>query len=305
MMLTSPTNAKDARFHSNGFAPARHPAATPALGPSLAPDPTAGHGLKRLASCREELERSWGTDHDSLRCVSHDGAASPEGRRQAKRRKSGPAGGARVAGQRILPRSGAPPPSPSPAAQARPPVKAGWYAGEVDVRGRRHGRGTTTHDDGTAYAGAYFEDLMDGPGGRYTFPTTQHWVPNPHQNGSHLCRHIEKSFEGSFKYDAPHGAGMIVTKTVDRVPPAAAGATPVDVRFLEVVYDAGMYKGKVVGEGVRIVYTATHVGGRSTLEKLCFRSMHGENTGVRVAPSYADWMLQCLNLECPSPPSSA
>lgn len=284
-MLTSPT--KDAHFHSNGFAPPRHPAPQ-VIGKST--DPNAVHGMKRLASCREELEQSWGTHNYSL---------CPESHRRAKRRKSCVVENSFVQGKRISPWSG----QIQQQASTRPQVKAGWYTGEVDVRGNRHGKGTTKHDDGTEYEGVYFEDIMEGPCGRYKFMTTQHVVPNAHHNGSHLHRQVEKSFEGTFKDDVPHGHGMIITKTVDCAP-QVLGPMPVDVRFMEVTYDAGMHTGNAVGEGVRIVYTTTKCGGRSSLEMSCFRLMNGEKTNMLVAPGYATWMLQCMNLEFPSPPST-
>ena len=186
----------------------------------------------------------------------------------------------------------------------RTQVKAGWYGGGLNALGNRHGKGATKHDDGTEYEGPYVNDLMEGPDGRYKFITTKHAVPNPRQNGSHLYRQVEKSFEGYFSSDMPHGVGTIITKTVDCAP-RVLGLTPVDIRFTEVVYDFGMHKkqadGKAVGEGVRIIYTTTNVDNRNTLEKNCFRLYHGENTNVRVAPGYAAWMLQCMNIDFPAP----
>jgi len=295
-MLTSPT--EDARFHSSdGFAPARHPASTQVIGNATATYPNATHGTKR-PSCRAELELSWGTQN-YVRCVSNDDNP-PESNRRVKRRKCGMAESSFVEGKRISPCSGQI--QHQQQAIARPQVKAGWYTGEVDALGQRHGKGTTKHYDGTEYEGAYFDDLMDGPCGRYKFLITQHMVSNPRQSGSHLHRQIEKSFVGSFKDDMPHGAGMVITKTMDCAP-QVLGSMPVDVHFMEVIYDAGMYTGKVVGEGVRIIYTTTNFGGSSTLEMTCFRLMNGENTHLKVAPSYASWMLQCMDVEFPSPSS--
>lgn len=310
MMLASPTK-EDARFHSSGFLSAGgHPTSTQVIGTSTATNPNATHGMKRLATCREELELSWGTQ-GHLHCVSNDDD-SPMSNGRNKRRKTVESNhsnggsmmeGSFVARKRITPRSG----QSEQQAAARPQVKAGWYEGEVDALGNRHGRGTTKHDDGTEYEGAYFEDVMEGPCGCYKFLTTRCLVPNPHENGSHLHRQTEKSFRGSFKDDVPDGAGMIVTQTTDCVP-QVLGSTPVDVRFRQVMYDAGMHtsrlSGKAAGEGVRIIYTTTIFGGSSsTLEKTCFRLMNGENTNTQVAPAYAEWLLQCLDLEYPSPSS--
>jgi len=297
-MLTSP--AKDSRFNSTGFSPAGQPASTQFIDKSTVTNLRTVHGMKRLASCREELELSWGAQSNDLRCVSTEDD-SPETNRRVKRRKSC----VFESSKRILPWSSQI--QQQQQASARPQVKAGWYTGEVDVLGNRHGKGTTKHDDGTEYEGAYFEDLMDGPSARYKFVTTQHLVPNPRHNGSQLHRQIEKSFLGSFKGDRPDGPCMIVTKTTDCAP-QVLGSTPINIYFMEIMYDAGMHAekevGKAVGEGVRIVYTTSNCGSSSTLEQVCFRLMDGNSTNLQVAPSYARWMLQCMNLQFPSPPTS-
>lgn len=299
-MLTSTSPTKESRFNSGGFAPAGQPASSQFIDKSTVTNPRNVHGMKRLASCREELELSWGTRSNDLRCVSTEDD-SPETNRRAKRRKSC----VFESSKRILPWTSQI--QQQQQASGRPPVKAGWYTGEVDVMGHRHGKGTTKHDDGTEYEGAYFEDLMAGPSGRYKFATTQHLVPNPRHNGSQLHRQIEKTFLGSFTGDIPHGPGMIVTKTTDYAP-QVLGSTPVNIYSMEIMYDAGMHTekavGKAVGEGVRIVYTSSKFGSSSALEQVCFRLMDGNSTNLQVAPSYARWMLQCMNLQFPSPPST-
>lgn len=331
-----------ARFHSNGFAA---PAAiqnsstmttTPqAVGPT-APNPN--HSLKRLASCREELERSWqqggngaaaATTHELHHCVSSDGGVSDdafETQTRTKRRRTGirtfhtqvsaddhdmmttecTASQARVVrGIRISPDNRPRQATPTP---RKLQVKAGWYEGEVDALGNRHGMGTTKHDDGTEYQGPYSNDVMEGPDGTYKFVATRHLVPNPRHNGSHLHRQIEKTFMGFFKSDMPNEAGMIVTKTMDCVP-QVLGSMPLNVPFMEVVYDMGMHsselEGKAVGEGVRVIYSTTNVDGRSSsLEMTCFRLSGGENANMKVAPGYAAWMVQCMGMEFPEPPKS-
>eukprot|EP00579_Thalassiosira_antarctica_P001276 CAMPEP_0201867498 /NCGR_PEP_ID=MMETSP0902-20130614/1699_1 /ASSEMBLY_ACC=CAM_ASM_000551 /TAXON_ID=420261 /ORGANISM="Thalassiosira antarctica, Strain CCMP982" /LENGTH=320 /DNA_ID=CAMNT_0048392653 /DNA_START=375 /DNA_END=1337 /DNA_ORIENTATION=+ len=319
MMITNPSK-EGARFHSNGFAPAGHPSAatTQVIGA-----PNSMHGTKRgLASCREELERSWQgvtQPQQFLRCVTNDVVGSSymedslESNSRVKRRKTLQSNYSNddimmessfVGGKRISPFNRPQVQVQQPQALMRSQVKAGWYEGEVDAPGNRHGKGITKHDDGTEYEGIYVNDVMEGSNGRYKFATTRHLVPNPRHNGSHLHRQIETSFEGSFKNDVPTGVGMIITKTVDCAP-QALGSTPVDVRFMEVMYDVGMHneevEGKAVGEGVRIIYTTTNIDGRSTLEKNCFRLNSGENTNMRVAAGYAAWMLQAMNVDFPVP----
>eukprot|EP00581_Thalassiosira_minuscula_P006792 CAMPEP_0183707766 /NCGR_PEP_ID=MMETSP0737-20130205/4241_1 /TAXON_ID=385413 /ORGANISM="Thalassiosira miniscula, Strain CCMP1093" /LENGTH=316 /DNA_ID=CAMNT_0025935495 /DNA_START=642 /DNA_END=1592 /DNA_ORIENTATION=- len=315
MMISSPTN-DGARFN-NGFVPAAG-----AVAPS---HPNSNHGLKRLASCREELEQSWqGVTPQYLHCVSTDGSqsdTSAEGffQRRTKRRRTtqelNPANNngdmmmecSFVGGHRISPDNRPPVLQPEPQDSTRPQVKAGWYEGGVDARGNRHGRGITKHDDGTEYEGPYVEDVMEGPAGCYQFATTRHLVPNPRANGSHLHRQVEKSYEGCFKNDMPHGAGVIITKTTDCAP-QVLGSMPVDVRFMEVVYDVGMHKsegnGKAVGEGVRIIYTMTKNDGIVESQRTFFRLINGENTNLHIAHGYANWILQCMNVPFPEAPFS-
>lgn len=308
MMISSPTKDEGgAFFHSNGLAPASRPSA--ATGQATI-DPGATYGTKRLASCREELERSWCGARPDLRCVSHDGSGSEdccEADGRAKRRRTLQWNDANdetmtdrsfVRGTRIS-SSNRP-----PRASARPQVKAGWYEGEVDAGGNRHGRGITKHDDGTEYEGPYSDDLMCGEGGRYKFIVEKHLVPNPRHNGSHLSRQIEKTFEGSFRADVPHGVGTFVTKTVDTAPQAVTSAPP-DVRSTEVVYDVGVHNshenGRAVGEGVRIIYSTEYAGGLCSPRMDCYRLYNGENTSVRLGPSYATWVFQSMGVEFPKP----
>ena len=53
--------------------------------------------------------------------------------------------------------------------QTEVPIKAGWYDGEVDGNGARHGQGITRNDDGTEYEGPYDKDIMEGSDGRYVW----------------------------------------------------------------------------------------------------------------------------------------
>jgi len=177
------------------------------------------------------------------------------------------------------------------------PVKAGWYEGSIDEFGNRHGNGITRHDDGTEYEGPYVRDVMEGVGGKYKFITERRLIPDPNRLGSTLHRQIEKSFEGIFEKDVPRGAGMFVTKTVDCAP-QVLGSDQLDIRFMEVVYDVGMYnhKSTAVGEGVRIIYSTSNSDGRSTLEKTCYRLMNGVNTNLKVSPDYATWVCNCMGI---------
>lgn len=320
-------------------------------------------GKRPLASCREELERSWrgnngcgdggdGDDDDvmmpmsnNLRCISYDGPSfefvtndnddendnvsmmmtsfGSDNSSRVKRRKTMQQQEQEddivavddkslmqstmvetcsfVRSHRI-----------SPPTNCRPQhrrgvvvgdnlaVKAGWYEGSIDAFGNRHGRGITRHDDGTEYEGPYVEDIMEGVGGKYKFITERRFVPDPSRPaGFTLHRQIEKSFEGIFEKDQPRGAGMFVTKTVDCAPQVLGSDPPImiDIRFMEVVYDVGMYKNTTaVGEGVRIIYSTTNIDGRSTLEMTCYRLMNGENTNLKVANDYATWVCNCLGM---------
>ena len=301
-------------------------------------------GTKRLASCREELEQSWQTSAvtthhpNDLHCVSNeDDSDWLNNSHRAKRRRTlfqsndtvddapmmtecslvrGDTATMECSfarGMRISP-SSRPHSNHHHTQPLNSQVKSGWYEGEVDPHGNRHGKGITRHDNGTEYEGSYVNDAMEGTNGRFQFVTTRHLVPNPHKNGSHLHRQIEKSIMGTFKNDMPSGPGMIITKTTDCAP-QVLGSSPVDIRFMEVLYDVGMHRqadGNAVGEGVRIIYTTRNSvdeingGGRrtSTLEKTCFRLINGVTTNVNVADSYAAWILQCMGVDSPVPPSS-
>jgi len=291
---------------------------------------------KRLASTREDLERSWqlvpqddSTMQEnktfargpSLRhCISNDGMTSEEdesyNESRVKRRRTISAatqftndndnmnimmdeGVSLLATNQPIRIS----PSTRPK-QTDVPIKAGWYEGDIDSNGARHGRGVTKNDDGTEYEGNYVNDVMEGTNGRYQFVTTRHLVPNPDCNGSHLHRHVEKSFVGTFKQDVPTGVGMYITKTVDCAP-QVLGGHPLDIRYMEVVYDVGMHKNVAVGEGIRVIYQTTNANGRSTLEMNCYRLTGGETTNTQVASDYAKWIFQCMNIDFPPPPSSS
>mmetsp|Transcript_5846 Transcript_5846/g.13336 ORF Transcript_5846/g.13336 Transcript_5846/m.13336 type:complete len:308 (+) Transcript_5846:424-1347(+) len=305
MMITTKGGA---RFHSNTFASGLPSAATAQV-IGKATSPNSIHGTKRLASCREELEQSWQGGTQDFHCVSNYGASEDDvvyGSGRIKRRRTLQPSDSNedmmdcsfVKGNRISPSN-----RPTHVHNTESQVKAGWYEGEVDTLGARHGKGITKHDDGTEYEGPYVKDIMEGPQGRYKFPTTRHLIPNPRHNGSHLHRQIEKSFEGNFKNNVPHGVGMIITKTVDCAP-QVLGSAPLDIRSMEVMHDVGMHKNSAVGEGVRIIYSTTNVDGRSTLEKTCYRLMNGETTNLKLAHDYAAWILQCMGVKFPLPSPS-
>lgn len=296
-----------------------------------APTMNNNSSTKRLASTREDLEKSWqlvpqddNTVHNFVRgpslrhCISNDndlGMTSEEdesyNESRVKRRRTIPATQSNY--DNIMMDEGVSllatnkPIRISPSSRPRQtdvPIKAGWYEGDIDTDGARHGRGVTKNDDGTEYDGPYVRDVMEGSNGRYQFVTTRHLVPNPEYNGSHLHRHVEKSFVGTFKQDVPTGVGMYVTKTVDCAP-QVLGGHPLDIRYMEFVYDVGMHKNVAVGEGIRVIYQTTNANGRSTLEMNCYRLDGGETTNTQVASDYAKWIFQCMNIDFPPPPSSS
>lgn len=301
------TTKGGARYHSNTFASGPPNAATgQVIGKATSPNPM--HGMKRLASCREELEQSWQGGSQDHHCVSNDGASEDDvawGSGRIKRRRTLQPDNSNedmmdcsfVKGNRISPDN-----RPTHTHNTGSQVKAGWYDGEIDILGARHGKGITKHDDGTEYEGPYAKDAMEGPNGRFKFATTIHLLPNPCHNGSHLHRQVEKSFEGNFKNNVPQGPGMIITKTVDCAP-QVLGSEPLNVHFMEVMHDVGWHRtAGAVGEGVRIIYsTTTNVDGRRALEKTCYRLQNGVNTNLKVAPDYAAWMVQCIGVEFPHP----
>ncbi len=288
-------------------------------------------GRKRLSSCRDELEQSWqgigcggGGDvvqmSNNLRCISYDGPVAENDDEDETMMISGGENSSRVKRRKTLLDMDDNTMTATPTKDescffvrghrisptyCRPTrqvvgnqVKAGWYEGSIDAFGNRHGRGITRHDDGTEYEGPYVEDVMEGVGGKYKFITERRLVPDTCRYGSTLHRQIEKSFEGVFEKDKPHGAGVFMTKSVDCAPQVLGSDPPLlDIRFMEVVYDVGMYKNTTaVGEGVRIIYSTTNIDGRSTLERSCYRLMNGENTKLKVANDYATWVCHCLGM---------
>ena len=146
--------------------------------------------MKRLASCREELERSWeGVTNVPLRhCISNDndimgmtsddeddGNLHMHGRAKRRRTISPNNNGDNSSNYMMeedddcrtqpLTKSLRISPSNRPRLTSVP-IKAGWYEGEVDEFGNRHGMGITKNDDGTEYEGTYYKDIMEG-NGRY------------------------------------------------------------------------------------------------------------------------------------------
>ena len=258
-------------------------------------------GTKRgLASCREELIESWqmglSTSHESFDSMQSDYSTDDQGNGQSfKRRKTMESDASfmqpevvsdsMVKAMRI---------SPSNRPQKQFEVKAGWYDGDVDTAGNRHGKGVTKHDDGTQYEGPYREDVMDGFG-RYNFLTERQMI----QTGTHqtyLHRQIEKSFEGVFKNDQPSGMGRMITKTIDTTPQG-------QVNSIQIVYDYGYHRanGTAVGEGVRYIFSKNQMVGQ--WEQSCFRMNSGTTTNVRLALDYGKWVCDCLGIESPSPPT--
>jgi len=182
-------------------------------------------GMKRLASCREELERSWqlnsnssngisisndntnnmmmmdtsnnnnsnnnknnnfnnplrhciSNDNDGMTSASDDEDHTDYGTRVVKRRRTIHAtnftNGLSNDITMMEDHCGMVPGTTrairiSPATRPRQtevPIKAGWYEGEVNGHGARHGRGITRNDDGTEYEGPYCNDIMEGSNGR-------------------------------------------------------------------------------------------------------------------------------------------
>ena len=186
------------------------------------------------------------------------------------------------------------------------PVKTGWYEGEVDVLGNRHGKGITKHDDGTEYEGLYVNDVMEG-WGRYKFVTLRQLVSNPlfSHKSSQLHRHVERSFEGIFHNDKPSGVGKLLTKTTDFVPQETSqgwDSSGVDIKFIEIVHDVGYHKdGRAIGEGVRFIFLKTEM--KNCWDESCFRLVNGECSNLRVAHDYAEWVCNCLGTDAPAPPA--
>lgn len=284
---------------------------------------------KRLASTREELERSWhssGTFSTSARAqVLHSISCSEsldeiEGGRSFKRQRTNesvdasmfvsgvtinPVSGLRIAPDNRPPKSGGVD-MRSPQDNNAPSIKAGWYQGQVDYMGNRHGKGHTKHDDGTEYEGDYVNDLMEG-WGKYRFTTMKQLVSFPasamsaHMHSPTLHRVTDKVFEGLFIRDEPVGRGILTTTIVDSVPERVA-SSGIDIKYAKIMHDVGFYKadGKPVGEGARFTYSRTTTTG---WEEVCTRLHDGQCTGVKTDRSYATWVCDCLGLPYPKAPS--
>ncbi|KAL7489212.1 hypothetical protein ACHAW6_014804 [Cyclotella cf. meneghiniana] len=276
---------------------------------------TASQGLKRLASSREELERSWNSPPPggllhSVSCsrdsFDEDSAVERTFKRQRTIEIDSPVDSPMatptpeyssiVGGLRINPDNRPPRQDQTP---RRHPVKAGWYHGQVDYVGNRHGRGHTAHDDGTEYHGSYVNDLMDG-WGRYKFTTVKQLVSFPSRqagamHSATLHRVTERVFEGVFENDKPSGKGMMITTVIDSVPQCVA-TTGMEVKYVKVVYDVGFYKedGRQVGEGARFTYTKST--SMTEWEEVCTRTLSGECSGLKVDRSYGNWVCDCLNM---------
>ena len=155
-----------------------------------------------------------------------------------------------------------------------------------------------------------------------------------------LLRRVEVRFEGSFRDDVPHGVGTTITATIDCV--AAGRPAKTEIASAEVTYDVGVHdsrKSEAVGEGARVAYRRIIVrppddryrsdadgggggdgGGTGTTggvappqppssssswERSCYRLINGRDAGMKVADGYAAWIVQCMGVDFPGPPSSA
>eukprot|EP00970_Alexandrium_tamarense_P011564 scaffold2534_cov176-Alexandrium_tamarense.AAC.6 len=215
-------------------------------------------GAKRsLASCREDLERSWQLSSDEpspSSQIAHSISNSSDsldnddgmGRYRYKRQRTVEPEEVEMKVDeammdtttitsfsriRITPDNRPPKRTPSNLPQSQnnnnnvtpnASVKAGWYQGQVDAFNNRHGLGTTKHDDGTEYQGQYVHDSIHGQG-RYTFVPLHQLVPNPSHTvdpryDANLLRQTERVHEGLYRCDIPHGGGTTTTKIVDSVP---------------------------------------------------------------------------------------
>jgi len=58
-----------------------------------------------------------------------------------------------------------------------------------------------------------------------------------------------------------------------------------------------------LGEGVRVVYSASYTDSGSALQQECFRLLNGKVT-MKVALDYAKWVCSCIGVDVPSPPSA-
>ena len=177
------------RFHSNEFE--THPLPPIGTVPNNITNGNNHGGTKRLASCREELERSWEGVAAPLRhCISNDnndimGMMTSDDEddygnlmhgRAKRRRTISPNNGDNNNNYMMEEDDCHPQPLINKSMRISPsnrprltsvPIKAGWYEGEVDEFGNRHGMGITRNDDGTEYEGPYYRDVMEGSNGRY------------------------------------------------------------------------------------------------------------------------------------------
>eukprot|EP00804_Cyclotella_cryptica_P004068 CCRYP_015444-RA/>CCRYP_015444-RA protein AED:0.57 eAED:0.43 QI:0/0/0/0.5/1/1/2/0/381 len=315
-----------------GFSPLPHRVFEPPLvaNPHTAPMATttsSNQGLKRLASSREELERSWHSSAVLLHSISGSRDSlddeAPPAERTFKRQRTldstvnamtgvsttptpAPEYSSLVDRMRIRPDNRPPPHPTKDDTSHRPPPKAGWYHGHLDAMGNRHGIGHTLHDDGTEYDGTYVHDVMEG-WGRYKFTTVQQLVSFP-QGGkggvssTTLHRVTERVFEGVFEGGTPRGRGVMISTVVDSLPPSCVAAVTsmtdgMEVQYVKVVYDVGYYRedGRAVGEGARFTYSKST--SMNEWEEVCTRTWNGECSGVKVGRSYGEWVCDCLNLQ--------
>jgi hypothetical protein len=154
---------------------------------------------------------------------------------------------------------------------------------------------------------------------------------------------VEVRFEGSFRDDVPHGVGTTITATIDCAAAAGRPAGTEIASSAEVTYDVGVHdsrKSEAVGEGARVAYRRIVVrppddryrsdadgggggggGGTGTTggvapprppppsssswERSCYRLINGRDAGMKVADGYAAWIVQCMGVDFPGPPSSA
>ena len=270
-------------------------------------------GLKRLASSREELERSWHSDGSFsnsarahvLHSISCSGDEIDNEERCFKRQRTNDSVDVVdrnnplqhvVSGVRIHPENRPPKLLDAMDMEEQPNrtralLKPGWYTGQLGYCGNRHGFGSTTHDDGTAYQGSYVNDAMEG-NGKYKFTPLKQLVT---LDGTRLHRVTETVFEGNFVNDEPKGKGMFITTIIDSVPERIQ-SSGIDVKYVKVMYDVGYYKanGKACGEGVRFTYTRTSM---TDWEEVCTRTNNGECTGLVVGRSYGVWVCDCLGLD--------
>jgi hypothetical protein len=247
---------------------------------------------KRLASTRQELERSWhSSGHFSTSARAHVlhsiscSADEDDTDRSFKRQRTNESVDIAVRsimnpvnGVRINPDNRPPKPLSTT-------IKAGWYSGHLDYMGNRHGMGCTQHDDGSSYEGSYANDVMEG-WGKYTFTTMKQLVS---LEGRRMHRTTERVFTGNFVENGPSGKGVMTTTVIDSDP-------SMEIKYVKVIHDVGYYKhdGRCVGEGVRFAYTRSWTTG---WEERYTRTNGGVCTGVNVTRGYGEWVCDCLGLE--------